>query len=133
MHSCCTFVSGIQKYSGYSMVKDIDDAIGKELAALLDTMYVIGGKWTMPIIFAICKGHQHRFKELERNVTGISSRMLSLELKEMELNKLITRTVYPDTPVRIEYEITEYCKTLVPTLQSMIDWGILHRQKIRED
>jgi DNA-binding HxlR family transcriptional regulator len=103
----------------------------KELAALMDTIYVIGGKWKMPIIFAICKGHQHRFRELERSVTGITSRMLSLELKEMELN--ITRTVYPDTPVRIEYEITEYCKTLVPMLQSMVDWGMLHRQKIRED
>jgi DNA-binding HxlR family transcriptional regulator len=115
------------------MIIDIEETKSKELSALLDTIYVIGGKWTMPIIFAICKGHQHRFKELERNVTGITSRMLSLELKEMELNKLITRTVYPETPVRIEYEMTEYCKTLVPMLQAMVDWGMLHRQKIRED
>jgi DNA-binding HxlR family transcriptional regulator len=116
------------------MEKDTEEAKSKkELAALLDTIYVIGGKWKMPIIFAICKGGQHRFRELERSVTGITSRMLSLELKEMELNKLITRTVYPETPVRIEYEITDYCKTLVPTLQAMVDWGMLHRQKIRED
>jgi DNA-binding HxlR family transcriptional regulator len=116
------------------MKKDTEEAKSKkELAALMDTIYVIGGKWKMPIIFAICKGHQHRFRELERSVTGITSRMLSLELKEMELNKLITRTVYPETPVRIEYEITEYCKTLVPMLQAMVDWGMLHRQKIRED
>ena len=115
------------------MVKNIDESTSKELAALLDTIYVIGGKWKMPIIFALCKANQLRFRELERNVTGITSRMLSLELKEMELNKLITRTVYPETPVRIEYEITDYCKTLVPMLQSMVDWGMLHRQKIRED
>ena len=116
------------------MEKETEEAKNKkELAALLDTIYVIGGKWKMPIVFAICKGGQHRFRELERKVTGITSRMLSLELKEMELNKLITRTVYPETPVRIEYQITEYCKTLVPVLQAMVDWGMLHRQKIRED
>ena len=116
-----------------NMVKNIDESTGKELAALLDTIYVIGGKWKMPIIFAICKADQHRFKELERSVTGITSRMLSLELKQMELNKLITRTVYSEYPVRIEYELTEYCRTLVPMLQSMVDWGMLHKQKIKEN
>ena len=115
------------------MRKNIEDATStKEFDALLDTIYVIGGKWKMPIIFAICTGGHQRFTEIERGVTGITSRMLAKELKEMEMNKLITRTVYPDMPVRIEYEITEYCKTLVPLIQSMIDWGMLHRQKIKE-
>jgi DNA-binding HxlR family transcriptional regulator len=104
----------------------------KEFDALLDTIYVIGGKWKMPIIFAVCTGGHQRFSEIERGVPGITSRMLARELKEMELNKLITRTVYAETPVRIEYEITEYCKTLVPVIQTLIDWGMLHRQKIKE-
>ena len=94
----------------------------KEFKALLDTIYVIGGKWKVPIIHAICAGRHLRFREIERNVTGITSRMLARELKEMEQNKLITRTVYPETPVRIEYDTTEYCITLVPVIQSMIDW-----------
>ncbi|MDB5019209.1 MAG: transcriptional regulator, HxlR family [Pedobacter sp.] len=116
------------------MRKNIEEATGtKEFDALLDTIYVIGGKWKMPIIFSICTGGHQRFRDIERGVTGITSRMLSRELKEMEMNKLITRTVYPETPVRIEYEVTEYCKTLVPLIQSMIDWGMLHRQKIKED
>jgi DNA-binding HxlR family transcriptional regulator len=104
----------------------------KEFDALLDTIYVIGGKWKMPIIFAVCTGGHQRFSEIERGVIGITSRMLARELKEMEMNKLITRTVYPETPVRIEYEVTEYCKTLVPVIQTLIDWGMLHRQKIKE-
>jgi DNA-binding HxlR family transcriptional regulator len=109
------------------MRKNIEEATStKEFDALLDTIYVIGGKWKMPIIFSVCNGGPQR-------VPGITSRMLSRELKEMEMNKLITRTVYPETPVRIEYEVTEYCKTLVPLIQTMIDWGMLHRQKIRED
>jgi len=116
------------------MVNKVEDITSsKQLEALVDTIYVIGGKWKMPIIFAICTGAHRRFREIERNVTGITSRMLSLELKDMEMNKLITRTVYPDTPVRIEYEVTDYCKTLIPLIQAMIDWGMLHRQKIREN
>jgi DNA-binding HxlR family transcriptional regulator len=116
------------------MRKNIEEATStKEFDALLDTIYVIGGKWKMAIIFSICTGGPQRFGEIAQGVTGITSRMLSRELKEMEMNKLITRTVYPDTPVRIEYEVTEYCKTLVPLIQTMIDWGMLHRQKIKED
>lgn len=105
----------------------------KEFNALLDTIYVVGGKWKLHIIHAICTGNSRRFREIERSVTGITSRMLARELKEMEMNKLITRTVYNETPARIEYEITDYCKTLVPVIQTMIDWGIAHRQKIKED
>jgi DNA-binding HxlR family transcriptional regulator len=116
------------------MTRDIDELTkNKEFDALKDTIYVVGGKWKIPIIHAICNGNNLRFRELERSVAGITSRMLARELKEMEMNKLITRTVYPETPVRIEYKVTEYCKTLVPMIQSMIDWGMLHRQKIKED
>ncbi|SFF23293.1 winged helix-turn-helix transcriptional regulator [Spirosoma endophyticum] len=115
------------------MVRDIDQSTkAKEFDALLDTLYVIGGKWKIPIIHAICSANRQRFREIERSVTGITSRMLARELKEMEMNRLITRTVYAETPVRIEYEVTDYCKTLVPMIQSMIDWGMLHRQKIKE-
>lgn len=109
------------------------EASTKEFDTLLDTIYVIGGKWKMPIIFAICTGGPQRFTDIERSVPKISPRMLARELKDMEMNKLITRTVYPEMPVRIEYETTEYCKTLVPVIQCMIDWGTTHRLKIKED
>jgi len=115
------------------MSEEIDQSENsKQFNALLDTIYVVGGKWKMHIIAAICSGNHHRFGEIERRVQGITPRMLARELKEMEMNKLITRTVYNETPQRIEYGITEYCKTLVPVIQSMIDWGTLHRQKIKE-
>ncbi|WP_221392819.1 helix-turn-helix domain-containing protein [Dyadobacter sp. NIV53] len=103
----------------------------QEVQALQDTIYVIGGKWRLPIINSICNGNK-RFREIERSIPGITTRMLSKELKEMELNKLITRTVYADTPVLIEYESTEYCKTFAPVILSMIDWGIQHRIKVME-
>ncbi len=81
-----------------------------EIRALQDTIYVIGGKWRLPIINSICNGNK-RFREIERSIPGITTRMLSKELKEMEMNKLIVRKVTPDTPVLVEYESTEYCKT----------------------
>ena len=104
----------------------------QEIQALQDTIYVIGGKWRLPIINSICNGNK-RFREIERSIPGITTRMLSRELKEMELNKLITRTVYPDTPVLVEYESTDYCKTFASIILAMIDWGIAHQKKIRED
>jgi len=100
-----------------------------EVQALQDTIYVIGGKWKLPIINSICNGNK-RFRDILRSIPGITTRMLSRELKEMELNKLITRTVYAETPVVVEYESTDYCKTFGPIILAMIDWGKKHKKKI---
>lgn len=103
----------------------------EEIQALQDTIYVIGGKWRLPIINSICNGNK-RFREIERSIPGITTRMLSKELKEMELNKLIKRTVYADTPALVEYTSTDYCKSFAPVILAMIAWGKKHRKKIRE-
>lgn len=102
----------------------------EEIQALQDTIYVIGGKWKLPIINSICNGNK-RFRDIQRSIPGITTRMLSRELKEMELNKLITRTVYSETPVLVEYESTEYCKTFGTIILAMIDWGKAHKKKVK--
>ncbi|MFC7345798.1 winged helix-turn-helix transcriptional regulator [Chryseobacterium zhengzhouense] len=104
----------------------------KELRALQDTLYFIGGKWRIPVINSLCNGNR-RFREIERSIPGITTRMLSKELKEMEMNKLVKRNVYPETPVLIEYEPTEYCRTFGNIIQEMIIWGREHRKVIVED
>lgn len=104
----------------------------EELRALQDTLYFIGGKWRIPIMNSICNGNK-RFREIERSIPRITTRMLSKELKDMEMNKLVKRTVYPDIPVLVEYEPTEYCRTFGTIIQSMIDWGRAHRKVIVED
>lgn len=101
----------------------------EELRSLQDTLYFIGGKWRIPVINALCNGNR-RFREIERSIPGITTRMLSKELKEMELNKLVKRNVYEETPVLIEYEPTEYCRTFGKIIQAMIDWGREHRRVI---
>ncbi|WP_461534199.1 winged helix-turn-helix transcriptional regulator [Sinomicrobium sp.] len=103
-----------------------------ELRALQDTLYFIGGKWRIPIMNSICNGNR-RFREIERSIPGITTRMLSKELKDMEMNKLVKRTVYPDTPVLVEYSPTEYCRTFGNIIQAMIDWGKAYRKVVVED
>lgn len=104
----------------------------EEIQALQDTIYVIGGKWRLPIINSICNGNK-RFREIQRSIPGITSRMLSRELREMELNKLIKRTVHDDYPVRVEYESTDYCKSFGSIILEMIKWGKDHRRFITEN
>lgn len=103
-----------------------------KLNAAGDALYVIGGKWRLRIILALADGHK-RFNDIQRTLTGISARVLSNELKELELNGFVTRRVYTDFPVVIEYELTPYSDTLSPVLESLIEWGEMHREKIRRE
>ena len=98
----------------------------EELKYLQDTLYVIGGKWKLPILFTLSQGIS-RYRDIQRNIPGITSRMLSKELKELEQNKIVSRKVHDDIPVRIAYEITSYCKSFDPIIRLMIDWGRSHR------
>ncbi|GAB4053980.1 winged helix-turn-helix transcriptional regulator [Spirosoma litoris] len=102
----------------------------QEVQALQDTIYVIGGKWKLPIINSICNGNK-RFREIERSIPGITTRMLSRELKEMEANGLIRRTVIPTTPVGVEYTSTEYCQSFGNIILEMINWGKQHRERMK--
>lgn len=114
----------------YIMSKQKNTQIEEESKALLDTIYVIGGKWKLPIIFSICSGGNKRFRDIQRSIPGITTRMLSRNLRELEENQLITRTVYPDSPVLVEYEITEYIKEYGLLIHEMIEWGKKHRNII---
>jgi DNA-binding HxlR family transcriptional regulator len=102
----------------------------QQLRALQDALYVVGGKWKLPIVQSICNGN-HRFREIERSIPGITTRMLSKELKELEMNGIISRTVHADIPVTVLYEPTDYSKVYGPIIMSMIEFGIAHQQKMK--
>lgn len=102
------------------------------LHALEDALYVIGGKWKLKVIIALRESGVKRFNELQRNIPGISAKVLSYELKELELNGFLKRTVYDQTPVVVEYELTEYSASLSSVLKELVEWGKMHRVKIRE-
>ena len=105
-------------------------ATAEDMKYVQDTLYVISGKWKMLIILAICAGN-NRFKEIQRAIPNITTRMLSKELKELEQNKLITRKVYDESPVLIEYSTTAYCKSFGAIIREMIRWGKEHRQVVK--
>jgi DNA-binding HxlR family transcriptional regulator len=102
------------------------------LNALEDALYVIGGKWKLKVIIALRDGHVKRFNDIQRRIHGISAKVLSNELKEMELNGFVKRTVHDKTPVVVEYELTEYSASLSYVLHELVEWGKQHREKIRE-
>jgi len=100
------------------------------LSSIADALYVIGGKWKLRIIVALKEGN-NRFNELQRTIDGISSKVLSTELKDLELNGFIRRKVFTTSPVVVEYELTGYSETLNEVLHSLSTWGAMHKQKIR--
>jgi DNA-binding HxlR family transcriptional regulator len=99
------------------------------LLPIRDAMDAINGKWKLLIYISISNGNG-RFKEIERSIPDISSKMLAKELKELEQHQLIKRTVYDASPALVEYTVTEYSKGLSEILMALRKWGMNHRKKI---
>lgn len=112
--------------------KEYSEECHKLISSVSDALYVIGGKWKLMIIIAIARGNT-RFTEIQRMVNGISARVLSSELKEMELNGFIVKKVSVGYPVIIEYQLLPYSETLQEVVGALSRWGIQHREKIKED
>lgn len=102
----------------------------KEMMAIHDAMNVLNGKWKIYIISSICHYNKRRFSDILNDVPGISNKMLSKELKELELNKLIKRTVLDTQPVTVQYELTKHGKTLKTIINNLTEWGMEHRKEI---
>ena len=99
------------------------------VAAIRDALYVLNGKWKLPLIFTLSEGPK-RFKDIQRSLGDITPKVLSKELKELELNEFVTRTVFATTPVTVTYQITPYSRSLDKVLLELKDWGANHRKRI---
>ncbi len=97
--------------------------------AINDTLNVMHGKWKLPIIGSLLYGKK-RFKELERDIEKITPRMLSKELKDLEANGIVKRTVYDSVPVTVEYQLTRSGELLKEVLDKMVAWGLEHRKTV---
>jgi DNA-binding HxlR family transcriptional regulator len=106
------------------------DSIKKEIMAVHDAMDVLTGKWKIHIISSLCYYDKRRFSDILNDVVSISNKMLSKELKELEINQLVTRTVLNTQPVTVQYELTPHGKTLRNIIDNLKDWGIEHRKTI---
>ncbi len=91
------------------------------------TLSVIGGRWKPVIIFNLLENDVLRFGELKKKINGITQRMLTNQLRELERDNIVDRKVYPEVPPKVEYSLTDYGRTLKPIMIAMRDWGAQHQ------
>lgn len=100
-----------------------------EACTLAQVLDHVGGKWSVPILLAAIEGPV-RFSQLERLIQGISRRMLTLTLRNLERDGLLVRTVYPTVPPKVEYTATDMARELHASLAGLFDWAERHRADI---
>jgi len=105
------------------------DECDKCVMLVKDALDALNGRWKLPILVSL-KYSNKRFKQISKSVNGITDKMLSKELKDLETNKLIVRAVYDTFPPTVEYSLTEHGHSLDPVIASLKSWGGLHRKKI---
>jgi len=99
------------------------------MLSIRDALEAVEGRWKLLILFSLSEKPK-RFKEIAREVSGITDKTLSKELKNLEANKLIIRTVYDAFPPRVEYSITQHGLSLEKVLDELHFWGLTHREKV---
>ncbi len=109
------------------------EALGpSDCKGLAEVLMSVGDKWTILVVGALSKG-QLRYNEIQRRVSGISQRMLTLTLKRLEADGIVTRTLFPSVPPRVDYELTELGMTLRGALVPLHRWAAANRQPILEN
>jgi DNA-binding HxlR family transcriptional regulator len=97
---------------------------GEEGVAIREFLTKVGDKWTILIVVSLSQmpGCRARFSELDKAISAISQRMLTLTLRNLERDGLITRELFPEVPPRVEYELTALGKSLLAPTQALLDW-----------
>ncbi|MFA4867053.1 MAG: helix-turn-helix domain-containing protein [Pedobacter sp.] len=107
--------------------KQINDICG-----MAYSLSILGGRWKPAILWRLSV-QTMRYSDLKNSIANISERMLIAQLRELEADGIVKRTIYPVVPPRVEYELTELGQTMRPMLQAMSDWGNLHRDISNDD
>ena len=102
----------------------------QQVQGVKDTQDLLSGKWKTVIIAALYNNGKFRFMDLGRHVEGIAPKVLSKELKDLEMNQLVKRTVLDTMPVTVEYELTAQGRSLNRVVNAMAEWGIKYRKSI---
>lgn len=100
------------------------------MKAISDAMSILSGKWKFHILGTLLEGHALRYMDLQRELKGIGSKMLSKELQDLEMNNLIKKTIRHTRPITAEYSITDYGRTLTPLINELAAWGLQYRESI---
>jgi DNA-binding HxlR family transcriptional regulator len=103
----------------------------EQCPAVREVLHRVGDKWSVQIVALLGEGPM-RFSDLRRSIEGISQRMLTLTLRGLERDGLVTRTVFPEIPPRVEYELTRLGNTLLEPISALADWAAEYRTSIHE-
>ncbi|MET8979362.1 helix-turn-helix domain-containing protein [Streptomyces sp. NPDC004539] len=109
---------------------DVPDPLDKS-CPIREVLDRVGDKWSTLIVVRLGK-RTHRFNELHREIDGISQRMLTLTLRNLARDGLVSRTVYPSVPPRVDYELTELGRTLLTPITALHEWAVAHRDDIHQ-
>lgn len=112
------------------MKNELSGICRKHVQGVKDAQEILSGKWKMVIITALYHNGKFRFMDLSRHIEGIASKVLSKELKDLEMNGLVKRTVQDTMPITVEYELTDHGKSLSKIVEAMGEWGIDYRSSI---
>ncbi|WP_045262496.1 winged helix-turn-helix transcriptional regulator [Microbacterium oxydans] len=120
--------STLAGFPGYESSCSGDEDAGRAIREVLDR---VGDKWSL-LVIATLRRDRLRFSELLRHIPGISQRMLTLTLRQLERDGLIGRTAYAEVPPRVEYELTALGETLIPIAKTIGDWALANHPTIEE-
>ncbi|WP_236668757.1 winged helix-turn-helix transcriptional regulator [Hymenobacter rubidus] len=95
------------------------------------TKEVLNGKWKSSLLYQIAMGVQ-RPSALQRNIPDATRRVLNVQLNELERHGLISKTIYPQLPPKVEYSLTDFGRTLLPVIEAMTHWGNEHRERLEQ-
>lgn len=108
---------------------DVQSEVKKKLLPVLDSMELLSGRWRIVIMTALYMRGKLRFNEIRKHIPKITGRSLSLDLKYLEENGIVSRTVKDTSPITVEYELTDYGLTLDSVFQALTNWGMNHRKR----
>lgn len=103
---------------------------GAPLCSVAAPLEIMGGRWKAPILFYLLTSGTRRFGAIRRFLPNASQRMLTLQLRELEADGVISRQVYAEMPSRVEYSLTEFGRSLEPILMSLLSWGRAYRERV---
>lgn len=118
-------------YYSYLMVsKNEKEPLLDKNCSLRQVINIIGDKWTLPVLYVLTQGTK-RYSELQREIPGISKKMLTQTLRRLESDKIIKRTVYPVVPPKTEYKLTAFGKKLIEPLEVLAGWAEAHQLELQ--
>lgn len=108
------------------------EACSGDIMAMLDTLDILGGRWMLLIVhyLLVRETEVNTFKKIEKDIEGISAKMLSKELKTLEINHIVQRQVMDTKPITVQYSITPYGREVKSVISALVNWGQQHRIKL---